>query len=70
MDENVKILFNIDFDKFLFWFFVVTCFLLGYIGSQPIEYPYLMSGRVLTCFYFLYFIGVFFIHRNFYAVQR
>lgn len=70
VDENVKIFFNIDFDKFLFWFFVVTCFLLGYIGSQPIEYPYLISGRVLTCFYFLYFVGIFFVNRNYYTVQR
>jgi ubiquinol-cytochrome c reductase cytochrome b subunit len=68
--EYVKVFLNFDFDKFLFWFFVVTCFLLGYIGSQPIEYPYLLSGRVLTVFYFLYFIGVFLANRNFYTLQR
>lgn len=55
---------TVDWQKFFFWCFLVNCILLGFIGSQPIEYPYLTSGRVFTLFYFVYFILLFFLNKN------
>lgn len=60
----VKRLFRINYEIFFFWFFFVVCVLLGYIGSQPIEAPYLVCGRLLTVAYFIYFFSVFFLNRN------
>lgn len=54
----------LDWQKFFCWCFLVDCVLLGFIGSQPIEYPYLSSGRVFTIFYFVYFILLFFLNKN------
>lgn len=42
--------------KFLFWFFVVNCLLLGWIGGKPIESPYYELGQFFTIFYFSYFL--------------
>lgn len=56
--------FSIEWEKLFFWFFFVDCLLLGFIGSQPIEYPYLGSGRMFTILYFIYFILLFFLNKN------
>jgi len=42
--------------KFLFWLFVANFLLLGWIGGNPVEYPYVMIGQILTITYFSYFI--------------
>jgi ubiquinol-cytochrome c reductase cytochrome b/c1 subunit len=42
--------------KFFFWVFLVNCFILGWIGGKPIEYPYYTIGVFATLFYFFYFI--------------
>lgn len=39
----------------LFWYFVVTCLLLGWLGSKPVNYPYLELGQLTTSAYFAYF---------------
>jgi quinol-cytochrome oxidoreductase complex cytochrome b subunit len=44
------------FSKFLFWFFVSDCFILGWIGSKPVEYPFIEIGQTATIFYFFYFL--------------
>lgn len=54
----------LDLQRLAFWFFFVDCWLLGFIGSQPIEYPYLTSGRVFTVVYFVYFAILFFLNKN------
>jgi quinol-cytochrome oxidoreductase complex cytochrome b subunit len=41
--------------KFLFWFFLFDCLLLGWIGGKPIEAPYYDLGQFFTIFYFIYF---------------
>lgn len=46
------------FKTTLFWFFLVTCVLLGWIGFKPIEDPYLMLGQFLTVLYFFYFFSL------------
>ena len=44
--------------KQFFWVFVVVCILLGYLGAQPPEGIYVVAGRVLTLFYFAYFLVI------------
>jgi ubiquinol-cytochrome c reductase cytochrome b subunit len=44
--------------KWFFWLFVVTCVVLGYLGSQQPEGWYLFFGRVLTAYYFGFFLVV------------
>jgi quinol-cytochrome oxidoreductase complex cytochrome b subunit len=44
--------------KWFFWAFVLTCIVLGYLGSQPPEGVYLVLGRILTAYYFLFFLVV------------
>jgi ubiquinol-cytochrome c reductase cytochrome b subunit len=44
--------------KWFFWAFVVTCIVLGYLGSQPPEGAYLSLGRIFTAYYFLFFLLV------------
>lgn len=61
----LKIVVNNDYENLFFWIFFITCILLGYIGSQPIEAPYLLIGRLLTANYFIYFILVFLLNKNF-----
>lgn len=44
--------------KFFFWFFVFDCILLGWIGSNPAEEPYILIGQYCTIFYFGYLIVI------------
>jgi ubiquinol-cytochrome c reductase cytochrome b subunit len=46
--------FEIWKNKF-FWFFLIVCLLLGWIGQKPIEDPYLIVGQLLTFLYFFFF---------------
>nr|AST11129.1 cytochrome b [Sarcoptes scabiei]AST11142.1 cytochrome b [Sarcoptes scabiei] len=41
------------FKKFMFWIFVNNVFLLTWIGSNPVEPPYVTMGMFFTFFYFL-----------------
>lgn len=42
-------------NKLLFWTFIITFFLLTWIGIKPIEYPFILTSQILTLNYFLYF---------------
>jgi quinol-cytochrome oxidoreductase complex cytochrome b subunit len=42
--------------KFIFWCFFVDTFILGWIGSQPAEYPFIQIGQAATFFYFFYLL--------------
>nr|YP_009582147.1 cytochrome b [Polyplacotoma mediterranea]QBK82176.1 cytochrome b [Polyplacotoma mediterranea] len=44
------------FAKFFFWLLVGDFLILTWIGSQPVEDPYILIGRISTIFYFSYFI--------------
>jgi ubiquinol-cytochrome c reductase cytochrome b subunit len=44
--------------KWFFWLFVITCVVLGYLGSQPPEGWYLVFGRIFTVYYFAFFLLV------------
>uniref|UniRef100_A0AAU7YT08 Cytochrome b n=1 Tax=Rhopalus tibetanus TaxID=3151528 RepID=A0AAU7YT08_9HEMI len=43
-------------NKLLFWTLVVTMILLTWIGAQPAEEPFILTGQLLTLIYFSYFI--------------
>nr|UGW52804.1 cytochrome b [Isocladus armatus] len=42
-------------NQILFWSFVVVALLLTWIGARPVEPPYILTGQILTLFYFSYF---------------
>jgi ubiquinol-cytochrome c reductase cytochrome b subunit len=44
--------------KFFFWFFVLNCFVLGWVGGQPVKFPYLDISRVSMVLYFIYFLYI------------
>src|SRR5712671_6164675 len=44
--------------KQFFWLFVVSCVLLGWLGSKPPEGGYVIMSRLLTAWYFIHFIIV------------
>ena len=41
-----------------FWLFVVTCVLLGWLGSKPPDGGYVIVSRLLTAWYFIHFLIV------------
>lgn len=43
-------------NKFFFWLFVANFFLLGWIGGNHAEEPFITIGQVCTAFYFSYFL--------------
>nr|YP_009453527.1 cytochrome b [Ectropis obliqua]ARR28327.1 cytochrome b [Ectropis obliqua] len=43
-------------NQMLFWFFIMMVILLTWIGARPVEDPYIITGQLLTFFYFSYFI--------------
>lgn len=45
------------FRKF-FWLFVVDCLILGWIGQNVVEYPYVEVGQVATAYYFFFLFVV------------
>nr|AIW64949.1 cytochrome b [Cyana sp. MT-2014] len=43
-------------NQIMFWFLVMMIILLTWIGARPVEDPYIITGQLLTFFYFMYFI--------------
>uniref|UniRef100_UPI00315D303E cytochrome b n=1 Tax=Sinobirma bouyeri TaxID=1236722 RepID=UPI00315D303E len=43
-------------NQMMFWIFIMMIILLTWIGARPVETPYIITGQLLTFFYFLYFI--------------
>ena len=42
--------------KKLFWLLAADCALLGWIGCQPVEAPYVTIGQLASVFFFFYFL--------------
>nr|YP_010354125.1 cytochrome b [Gunda ochracea]UOG84770.1 cytochrome b [Gunda ochracea] len=43
-------------NQIIFWFFLMITILLTWIGAKPVEDPYIITGQLLTFFYFFYFL--------------
>jgi len=43
------------FRKF-FWLIVADCLILGWIGCQPVEDPFIIIGQLASVFFFVYFL--------------
>nr|YP_010947343.1 cytochrome b [Mustilizans shennongi]WGO62358.1 cytochrome b [Mustilizans shennongi] len=43
-------------NQMMFWSFVSMVILLTWIGARPVEEPYILTGQLLTFFYFNYFL--------------
>ncbi len=55
-NSNIRVSLFRPIYKFSFWFFLIDCLLLGWIGAKPIESPYLIIGQIATSFYFIYIL--------------
>nr|FAA04186.1 TPA: cytochrome b [Cirrodrilus suzukii] len=44
------------FSKIMFWTMVATFFILSWVGSQPVEEPFIMISQLFTLLYFTFFI--------------
>jgi len=42
--------------RIAFWFFLSDCFLLGWVGGNPVEFPFYQIGQSATFFYFFYLL--------------
>jgi hypothetical protein len=42
--------------KGFFWLFVANFLLLGWLGSQHVEEPYIFLGQLCTAYYFVHFL--------------
>lgn len=43
----------------IFWAFVVVCLILGWIGTKPVEHPFLIIGQFATVAYFFILLILF-----------
>ena len=43
------------FFQIFFWIFSANVFLLGWIGTQPVEFPYISISQCCTLLYFSFF---------------
>lgn len=44
--------------RLAFWFLVADFLLLTWIGSQPVEEPFILVGQLASIFYFAYFLAL------------
>ena len=43
-------------NQIIFWILTSIIILLTWIGARPVEDPYVLTGQILTCLYFSYYI--------------
>nr|QPK42063.1 cytochrome b [Falconius longicornis] len=43
-------------NQIMFWSLICTVILLTWIGKQPVEEPYILTGQILTIMYFTFFM--------------
>jgi quinol-cytochrome oxidoreductase complex cytochrome b subunit len=44
--------------RFIYYYFLVVCIILGWIGSKDIIEPFYEIGQISTIFYFSYFLFI------------
>ena len=44
--------------RFFFWLFVIVAMLLGFLGAKPAEGWYVTASRILTAYWFIYFLVI------------
>ena len=42
--------------KKFFWLLVADCLILGWIGQEPVEDPYILVGQLASVYFFIYFL--------------
>lgn len=45
-------------NRIAFWFFITDCLVLGYLGGQPAEEPFITMSRFAGTYYFLHFFVI------------
>jgi ubiquinol-cytochrome c reductase cytochrome b subunit len=56
IDFNVTVSKYTRISQVFFWLFVANFICLGWLGTCPIEDPYILYSRICTFFYFAYFL--------------
>jgi ubiquinol-cytochrome c reductase cytochrome b subunit len=56
LKKSIKSSMFSPLNKFFFWFFFGNSVILGWLGGQPAEEPYILLAQFSTFFYFFYFI--------------
>jgi quinol-cytochrome oxidoreductase complex cytochrome b subunit len=49
---------NRPFFRIIFWVWIAAWVGLGYLGAQPLVYPYTIMHKPLLVMYFLFFLGI------------
>jgi ubiquinol-cytochrome c reductase cytochrome b subunit len=55
---NVRSSFFRPFHRYFFWVWVGNAFVLGWIGGNPVEDPYILIGQFATVLYFGYLLAL------------
>lgn len=53
--NSIRVSFFRPFFTLFYWFFIITCVFLCWIGSLPIMMPYTFLGVLFAIFYFFFF---------------
>nr|YP_010154775.1 cytochrome b [Amegilla calceifera]QQX28010.1 cytochrome b [Amegilla calceifera] len=51
------------FNRYYYWFFVVSFIMLTWLGSEVIEFPYVELNILFTLMYFIYYLVSYFIYK-------
>ena len=55
---NIRSSFFRPLHRKFFWVFVANVIILGWIGGNPVEDPYVLIGQLSSVFYFAYFLVI------------
>nr|YP_010329386.1 cytochrome b [Ixodes kuntzi]YP_010534101.1 cytochrome b [Ixodes columnae]UNO53648.1 cytochrome b [Ixodes kuntzi]UXX50313.1 cytochrome b [Ixodes columnae] len=56
MNNKFSSFFYLPLKKIMFWALINMFLLLTYLGSCPVEYPFIYISQILTFFYFMFFL--------------